>query len=311
MKLAILIVLYNTTLHENNIIKSLFKADFSCLESIELHIWDNGPNTLSETDINGLTSVLQKKELPATLYSTEENISLAYIYNYFIEIPDVTHYLIFDGDTTIQNNFFTNLQAASDNDLILPLVFETHIKKNIYPTVKPAKGEPPLKITKTGKLTIQGEISTVMSGICLSKKFITSFSHLHFPIFENRFGIYGVDTYFLYLLNQRIKNVPATYAIYITNTIQHELAEFIYKDTPIPPHRNLELTYAGCLHRIFTKNSRRAALSFLLRKRLHTIRTWSNFYKLIQSIIHKEHSRNTQDRQRSFVQAIINKKRLV
>ena len=92
MSSSLLVVLYACELENSKSLKSLSltKFDFS---SVTLHIWNNGPNTISQ---NGLSSIKSLGFQDVKLTQSTKNEALSKIYNSFIKLnPAINLILLF------------------------------------------------------------------------------------------------------------------------------------------------------------------------------------------------------------------------
>ena len=152
MRISILIILYNTSITDCTTLAGILHADKSTVDDLSITIWNNGQHTLPSHEIDRLNHLFGKNKISGTLYNTDNNYSLSKIYNFFLAQGDPTHYILFDDDTTIPSDFFTNLTELPYHDVVVPRVFETQSKAFVAPSTKQVHGESKV-VMKLGSYT--------------------------------------------------------------------------------------------------------------------------------------------------------------
>lgn len=301
MKLAILIVLYNQQPHESTTLQSLLDADLSHLKEVQLVLWNNGPQLLLERPLKAVQVALAKKNITTFLYDTTENYSLAKIYNHFTKKKGFTHYILFDQDSTFAPNFFTKLSKAKDSDLILPIIYEEQSEQYLWPREIISRSNT-VPILTEGLYT-KSRLEFPNSGTCFSTGFIGAFQKKISYLFNEAFGIYGVDVCF-YTDTATVLSENKELTVYFTNTLYHRLSNFSSTPDAIASTRKIEQVYEHCLLRLYTyKKSFRSALSFFIREGRRRF-NFSEKRAYLKCLLLRRHPHNTNKKNIKFIKDI-------
>ncbi|AOR63327.1 glycosyltransferase family 2 protein [Pectobacterium wasabiae] len=280
MKIAAVVVLYNSKILNSETITNLFKSLKNDIE-LTIVIWNNGPSTLEKEDIQQYLERCKEQNIKSEIYQDCRNISLSMIYNFFIENnPDNDYYTIFDQDTLISKDFFKNIYDNKNYHVILPLIYspndETKIKSPSYPDHKPFH---------YGEFNL-GDCYAIGSCISFSSHLVSLIKSTGTKCFDERYAFYRVDTEFF----NNIKKFNSLKGICVGKTLHH-LSE---KDDPQKMHesKKLEVGYDKLLSRIYNRKK------ILLKNIIYCINlkikykiSLLGFIKLIQCAITKKHPR--------------------
>lgn len=217
--LAILVVLYNSELEGSKTINSLKKI--TNIDNVKIIIWNNGPKLIKEKE-------------NFTIVNTIDNISLAKIYNSFLNMCDAENYLFFDHDTIVSKENLTNLIENSFKGITLPKVYNNNIvvypfyEKGIYPFSKKTISIDD-EIINDGRL-----ILSITSGLSIHNSIIEKTKTKFNDFFDERFKLYGVDTSFF--LRSRTLKIP----VKITGSIYHSLSRLTSENSGLTKFREKE-----------------------------------------------------------------------
>lgn len=302
MKLSVLIVFYNATPAHSQTLQSILAADLSSLKGFHLTLWNNGPTAFTPQEIATTQELLTQKNISATLFNTTYNFSLSAIYNFFIQQGSHSHYIIFDHDSLLSADFFSNLARQSRYEILLPRLVETLTKEEIGPASRDKPHAPFYFLTAEQEYSGRPVIS-ITSGLCFSAQFIEGFSARYGSVFNEAFSLYAVDSCFFEYLSEFLVN-NADIPFYVTNTITHSLSKFLDEGQSLQNFKRAESHYANTLLRLHTKKkSRRAALSHIIRKCLPKCTSFEEFVSLGKIVITKRHPRVTPEHDACFVKS--------
>lgn len=303
MNLSVLIVFYNASPSESATLQSILAAELSSLQGIHITLWNNGSELFDNETITLLQKDFASKNITGTLYNTTHNFTLSSIYNFFIAQGNYTHYIIFDHDSSFAPDFFSKLNSKAQYNIVLPAIFEISTREPIGPASRDKPHAPFYELA--GERAYSGRpVTSIGSGICISKSFIQKFSPYYGSVFNEAFSLYAVDTCFFEYVSDFLKNHP-DYPFYITNTIDHSLSKFLDEGLPMQKFKRLESAHAHTLLRLHTKKkSRRKALSYILRQCVPSCSSFRDFFSLCKIVITKRHPRVTQQQNSFFAQTI-------
>lgn len=301
MKLSALIVFYNAKPTESATLQSILKADLTPLQGMHLVLWNNGPSLFDAKEVEHLQEILTHTNISATLYNTTHNCSLSAIYNFFIKQGSQTHYIIFDHDSLLPTNFFSNLATRSNYNIVLPVLIETLTKEEIGPASRD-KAHAPFYFL-TGEKEYKGRpVISITSGLCFSANFAKDFCSHYSSVFNEAFSLYAVDSCFFDYLSEFLLSHP-NYPFYVTNTMTHSLSKYLDEGLPMQKFKEVESAYANTLLRLHTKKkSRRAAVSYIFRKCLPHCSSLTDFLSLLKCVITKRHPRVTVEQKKRFTE---------
>lgn len=212
--LAVL-VLYRRSLTESSTFQSLCQAKESGIKDLRVYIFDNSPEELHLDD----RSFVEKNSDWISYSHFPENISLAKIYNLGIQArTNEDSMLILDQDSFFQPDFFHSFFTAEalhpDVDLFLPLVKHNEI------IVSPGKWNGfkgnYLDSVRGGRMSAKG-MTAIASGMFVRYRFLLN----EFCGFDERFKLYGIDTYIM----QQLANSGKDFFL-LPFQLGHELAEY-------------------------------------------------------------------------------------
>ena len=179
----VLVVSYGCEPSESETVQTLLKRDDFDLLSIT--IFNNGPNLWEDSEINPLL------ELNVSIFQNLNNISLSKIYNYFIRNSCENYFCIFDHDTDVSNYVF-NTEASYD--LYIPRIYCND--KIVFPKRYDNS------VIDQSCVIKSNDISTVTSGMNLSRKLIVRMLLTDQQVFDEHYSLYGIDTSFLINLSK-------------------------------------------------------------------------------------------------------------
>lgn len=184
---SILVLVYGKEINESKTLSSLSKLDFEHTNA-QLVIWNNGPSHFNGLDFSGDLDIFNRM-----VVETIDNISIAKIYNSFINEFSAKKYIILDDDSELNSDYIYGCLRVDDYEIGLPLL--THNGDVVQPTIN---GTPVDLDTPIGKDTFP---ITVGSGIVLGSGAIASLNNKFGQVFDERFKLYGVDTSFCFRVN--------------------------------------------------------------------------------------------------------------
>ncbi len=210
-----LVVLYRCSLKESSTVLSLLKAREAGILKLNLAVYDNSPETLSNSDL----ALIEENQDWITYLHFPENLSLAKIYNMAIKSGNNEDFLlIFDQDSSFNSAFFYSFYSSfknnSDIDLFIPQVKHKQI------LVSPGrwlgyKGKY-LPSIVAGRINSKG-LTAIGSGMIIRLKYLKS----EFKGFDERFSLYAIDTYFMQQFSSSEKNM-----FILPYQMGHDLADF-------------------------------------------------------------------------------------
>ncbi|MCG5050659.1 hypothetical protein L2164_18365 [Pectobacterium brasiliense] len=220
MKIASVVIVYNSKLTNSDTLTSLLACKKEKIE-LTILVWNNGPNFLSEEDINTFLISCKEKGINAKIYQDIRNISLSKIYNFFIEREEFDFITLLDQDSTLPEVYYTNISMHLSEDIITPIIIAE--KDGILTQTDPHfYGDVNLMIPE-GKVNMK--IDSVMSGLAISRKGINKIKNYRNYVFEERLAFYGIDSDLFRTINiMQEKGYPLE--IYCTNEIHHSFAMF-------------------------------------------------------------------------------------
>lgn len=219
MNLTLLVVTYNSSLYSSQTLKSLMTQN---LENINLSvvIWNNGPAFFDDEDISNYIKDCKSLGVSIKIFQDLRNLSLSVIYNKFSSEDDYEFISIFDQDSIIPFDFFQNILKHHENYLILPIINTSHDKiESRYPCF--ISGPNKKSVINEGLVT--EKITSITSGISISKKLYEEFISFRGFLFNESLGFYGIDVEFFIILN-KIIDVNHKVNIYCVGSITHSLS---------------------------------------------------------------------------------------
>lgn len=213
-----LVIIYNSSIEDSATLSSIPQLDLSETE-LTINIWNNGPIALNEEDISRYTQICQSKGIQVNIFQDLRNISLSKIYNYFLNEKNYSFISILDQDTVLNDDYFLNITQHHDKDLIIPQVFTGDTIKTLrYPHRLNDQEE--WQTISHGQVT--ENISSVTSGIILTRHLIDKFENFRGYVFEERLGFYGIDVEFFDAID-KMKDYCSV-EVYCVGSIFHSFA---------------------------------------------------------------------------------------
>ncbi|MCU1794989.1 glycosyltransferase family 2 protein [Pectobacterium polaris] len=220
MKISSVVIVYNSKLTNSDTLTSLLACKKEKID-LTILVWNNGPDFLSEEDINTFLISCKEKGINAKIYQDIRNISLSKIYNFFIEREEFDFITLLDQDSILPEGYYTNISMHLSEDIITPIIIAE--KYGILAQTDPHfYGDVNLMIPE-GKVNMK--IDSVMSGLAISRKGINKIKNYRGYVFEERLAFYGIDSDLFRTVNiMHEKGCPLE--IYCTNEIHHSFAMF-------------------------------------------------------------------------------------
>lgn len=208
--LAVLVVLYDCEPESSASYLSLIKNARNNCAKVHVCFWNNGPKNV----------VLDVSSNNIDLVETINNISLAKIYNTFIDSYDSKNYLILDDDTFVDDAYLKALIASDFYGVSIPNI--TSNNKVYYPLLK--KTVSPLSKSVIAYENVYNlddlkVFLSIGSGICIYQGMVEEFKLKYNSVFDERFYIYGVDTAFFI----RLKKIKGS-QVKVVNKLEHSLS---------------------------------------------------------------------------------------
>lgn len=205
-KISFCIILYNKKMSESSSILTLINYFINIEILGDIIVFNNGPNIIENEYPNHIT-----------LHQILINASLSKIYNKFINKYDANYYVFLDDDSSLSHNYLNELKKNKE-DIFIPKIycdgiihFPVYDKKN--------------------------DIQSITSGLTLSKKICNELILKHNSVFDERLDLYGIDTAFYYMVNEKKLNYTVS-----ENYIQHDLSHITSGDNSF---REVEILLAN------------------------------------------------------------------
>ncbi|EJL6702951.1 hypothetical protein NMS31_003683, partial [Vibrio cholerae] len=204
--LAILVVLYNSTIKDSETIKSLML--YNKINEVDVVIWNNGPRKIDD-----VCDIFPNN---FRLVETIENISLARIYNVFLKEKAAERYLILDGDSKFSSNQIDKYRNSTVTGCIIPKVI-AHGKQQ-YPLIEIGL-YPFAKRVLSSKSQIKNcYIMSIASGLSIDRKSMSLIIDNYGCVFDENYKLYGIDTTFFYRAAKSKVN------FFVSGEIKHSLS---------------------------------------------------------------------------------------
>lgn len=258
MDINAIVINYNTSIADSLTLKTLLDT---CIEGINLHIsvWNNGPSFFQEDDISEYIKVCQAKGISLEVYQDPRNMSLSVIYNYFTAQKGYDFVTILDQDSRLNPDFFMNIVAHKEFDLIVPNILahptdKTH--RYPYRVINDRPAGPPA----SGNVT--GPIRSIASGMTLSAHLIKTVITFRGYVFEPRLAFYGIDMDFFNTIN-KINETEQRLQVCCVGEIIHSLSADDKKES-VSQFRILETFYYTIFNRRVTRQKSEAGTYWIL-----------------------------------------------
>ena len=219
VKSALLVVMYGKVKLNSQTFISLCNIAASTLNGNEhIYIFNNGPQLLNDNEgINRLQTIFEVISISQDIH----NRPLSVIYNEFLSINGYDRYIIFDDDTQIPSEFFSQINESYNMDrsveLQLPKVISDTSNTQRYPKYDNI-------IVNEVKYIDGDKLLSIGSGLIIYKTLIDKFRKYNLSPFDERFALYGVD----YSLFNRIKLIEKKYnekfRILVSSSITHSFS---------------------------------------------------------------------------------------
>lgn len=226
MNLSILVVLYDCDLAQSKTLQTL-RSLLSDKPGCRVVVWNNGPCSLSGTNLDGEFPV----GVDFRVYETVDNRSLAQIYNYFISTCVAEKYLFLDHDTELNRSFIDRVYELPGEFLGLPEVFSGETRE--YPRLNWSKGRAINEICDADVLM------SCLSGMVLGREFVGAFLKSYETVFDESFVLYGVDTSFFL----RVHKLRFNKAIKVLDPIEHSFSRNEEESSSMSRFRMLERSF--------------------------------------------------------------------
>lgn len=282
MKTCICIVLYNKFIEDSVTFRKLKGIGIIDNDDFQVVVVNNGPKSVSQ-DAN-------LKEYNVVLEEYLNNKPLSHVYNdLFKKHPQFERYLILDDDTSIQMDFFSDIEKYYYDgvDLQIPVIMDGKGCQRFYPLIN--KNVVSEKLTLPITLDNSDSLLSVGSGMIIYRSLIKKFESMQMELFDRRYALYGVD----FSLFRRIKllgknNVQVT--IQIPTTLRHSLSRV---DSDFSAWRHLERVYDYALSaRFYSKSFMHMiiGMAIFLGKELAHCR-FKHSYLLVLTFLRGKHPR--------------------
>lgn len=216
-KARILVILYGKELASSTTLSSLLKFDCSLFDLVVIN---NGPAVLS--DSGDFYHQLEAGFHTFELMNKTENMPLSIAYNGFIDAhPNAQKYVFLDDDTEVTESFISRLVDDDVSyDVEVPKIVATDGSLESGVVQYPVEDDVPVLEMR---IVDVGTVSSIGSGLILTRQFIDKFRTAHMPIFDNHYALYGVD-YSLFRNMRKLlaKGVPFTFTSF--SSINHSLS---------------------------------------------------------------------------------------
>lgn len=225
---AFLVVLYNKTLADSNTLRAIAQADVD-LAGGKLVIWNNGPAGLTERDV----TAFQAKGLEVAIVETIGNISLAGIYDQFMQNFPAERYVLLDHDSSIDREYLSGVARVQADELGVPLIHAAGAIR--YPTRAGIPCGP-----QFGRVFDDTHVvNSIGSGLVLGQGLVETLRQQYGQPFDERFFLYGVDTTFF----RRIRASLLTSHIRLIPGFEHSLSKLEAESEALRRFRKKERSY--------------------------------------------------------------------
>ncbi len=225
--LGIIIVTYGIA-PESCTTLSSFMANQHHLDGISLSIYVRN---------NGPVSYQSSLSIPNLVYSESiDNVSLAKIYNQAIEAMDCDYYLILDHDSFLNEEFLSEVSRfvrQNKEDVLFPFIKSKDVIR--YPRISRELVANPISAN------FNRPISTITSGMVLSRDLINQVKIYFGSVFDERFILYGVDSSFLLRLRKTSDKHKLKFRV--AGTLQHSLSSDENESEKMKLFRSTERLY--------------------------------------------------------------------
>jgi hypothetical protein len=217
MMLNILVVLYDTELTESNSLGTLKNINHDLFKSARLLIVNNGPKPLNDKSVCDFKKQFHSVQVHELLV----NVSLAKIYNKFIDAYSAEYTLVLDHDTCITVQFINSLCENINSkqlgfDLLIPgISSDGEVRYPVYIYYGLVKSS----VFKLPPIDKKSELQSISSGLVLSKNAYLKVVSEYGDCFDERFNIYCIDTSFFHRVDCLSLNVKI-----LDTCLEHDLS---------------------------------------------------------------------------------------
>ncbi|HGF5683119.1 TPA: hypothetical protein ACF24Z_004969 [Klebsiella pneumoniae] len=222
MKTIVLVLLYNKSIDKSETLISLKNNKYT---NYDLIIYNNGPDLIGG---DPLFNELNVKLSCVDLYQDISNKPLSIVYNnFFSSSKGYERFIIFDDDTIIPANFFSEIDRGlnnSDIDLQLPLIKSRLTGQIFYPAAND-------KVIFSERSFENNEfVLSIGSGLIIYSKLVNLFNKYNLTLFDDRFALYGVD-FSLFRRMQKLKDKGEVINIQCNSFLWHSLSRVDSNDS--------------------------------------------------------------------------------
>ena len=227
-KTSIIVVLYNCEIKNSKTLAGITAAKIN-VEQSNLIIWNNGPKTLTDYNIDQLTQL----GFNVFIEQTTDNHSLAEIYNAFIKKYPAKYYVILDDDSSITSRYLEQLNTLDTEVIAYPIILSND--KPCSPKINRTK-LPKTTQPDTIKLKNSDNVEAIGSGLIISDPLVQKIQSHYGDIFDERFYIYGVDTTFCW----RVSHTIPTSKIKVVHGFSHSVSRNDVESKAVKLFRKIE-----------------------------------------------------------------------
>lgn len=288
--ISVVVILYNSRLSDSETLQSILSANLLHSTALTINIWNNGPQKFNNEDIR-LFLEKAKKNISINLRQDCRNIALSKVYNYFLSQVGYDFFTIFDQDTKIDINFFDNLMNYKHLDVIFPLVYSIKDNCIIFPRYADQYNIVGTKAFEEEGKQDMDKVFTINSGLTLTPSGQSVLEKIKYPIFNENFAFYGIDTELFFYIREYCKQRGGIKAG-CHGRIIHSLSSLEEEEFVVKQKRKLEEHYAVALEQIYLyKKNRWRLCKKVFRSMLKKKMTMIDSYRVIKCILFKQHPR--------------------
>lgn len=290
MQLSILVILYNSTCQQSDTLQSILGADLTQVD-LKLTIWNNGSCLLNNEELTSYVAKAIHKGIAVTTYQDIRNLPLSKIYNFVLQQQDSDFFIPLDQDTQLNKDFFITIAKHQDLDLILPIVYAAG-QQNIVRFPFNRKSKQAILEQKKVDAAI---ITSVTSGMAISRRLIDLFTQHNIMVFDERFAFYGIDTAFFLNIRQIAQQDQIKCGCF--GQIEHSLSTYVKENKQASYHRSKEFFYHAILYRLNYKRKSRLSMFFFIFSRLikGRVKDIKGLKNVFYCLIYKRHPRAALD----------------
>ncbi|MGR5531568.1 hypothetical protein ACPV40_18500 [Vibrio alfacsensis] len=281
--ISILVVLYGKKISDSSTLQSL--SSLSAYDKkISLTIWNNGPCLLDANE----RATFKPKNFEITYIETINNISLALIYNEFLEQNVAKTYILLDHDSIVNYELFESYLNLTSNKVGLPYIY--------FNDVINAPFENGNVISAKQELSKNATITSIGSGLALGRDVVDMMLLKFERVFDERYYLYGVDTTFFTRL--AMVDVIDNSVFVLLPGLQHSLSRLEEENDNITAFRILERSNDFGLSLRYYTPVYLIPIKFLYQLFKHVIylaihkKVSYNFFHVVKTFIKGQHYRS-------------------